>query len=276
MTYEQAKAAAIAAGIPESLVTAEDIRLYGYEVGDPTAGCNPTVAISDKQVKDDLGLLDAEGKANQWTATALAALKRVTGFAASKLVPVLVLALLLAGAGCSSVQARRSTEGAEISVQALNEGHLAFEEGFVQDFQKKETERIDSLFAAAVKSHTAQIATTVKVSKTVQTVDGTGKVLGEKVVVEDQPATAESIEPKIYEALVKQKANLYQQMHANLISMRTKQAIICKNAANAAAYLEGLKAYFDQKAQVFETYNAASGSLMDFLDKFVQAKTAPK
>lgn len=271
--YDEARAAAIAAGIPETEITAADLEFYGYEVGDPVKDFNPAVAVDDNRLKSDLVILDAEAKSNRWTATGLAALKRVGSAAMKRFLPIIpMLMLVLLCSGCSSAAAQRATDAVKESVNALNDGHLQFEEGFIQDFRTKEFARIDQLYENSVKSHTSQIDAVSYKPTRVVTKDAAGAVIKTEEVLEEIKIKKDVIDPKIAKALHDRKIELYNKVELNTIEWRKKQATIQRNAANAQKYLDGLKAYFSQKAETFEAMNEVSNGFITHMEKFLTPK----
>ena len=272
-TYEEAKATAIAAGIPEAAITADDIALYEHDVMDPIAKLTPAVAVDPDTVKKDLALLSAEAASNNWSATALSALKRLGPSVLKLLIPMLLLALCLGG--CASTQAQNAAKQANDSVQTLNQGHLDFEEGFIQDYRSREFARIDELYAAAIKSHTVMITRTDNVPQSVQNVGPDGKPVGDPTTVMKSVTTqVPMIDPGVFAALLNQKVQLYAQVESNTIGWRKKQAAIQQNAANASAYLAGLNDYFKQKADTMALATELSTQFIDYMDRFLQTKTA--
>ena len=242
-------------------------------MGDPVADLNPVVALTEQKVKDDVALAQREAAGNPLLTNIL---KRIGGLAIKAATGgLLVLALMLCS-GCQKTDAgKQLTLNIERSVEALNEGHLAFEEGFIQDFRTRETERIDALYADSVKSQTKKIRLPVTELILVRTVAADGKVTekDEPVVKE---ITQDFISPAISEALMRQKQRLYAQLELNTIEWRKKQLAIARNAANARACTEGMRAYFDQKAQTFEAMNQVSNGFLDFMDKFLGKEKVPK
>lgn len=86
MTRDEAKAKAIAAGIPEADITDADLAAFGYEAPDPTAGM-PIVssAVSDDQVKQDVADAQTEAAGNTTGAQVLQGVEKAAGIAGTLL-----------------------------------------------------------------------------------------------------------------------------------------------------------------------------------------------
>lgn len=277
MTEAEARAQAIADGIPEEAITPAILAFYGYVPSTPTAGLQVGPVILPDAVKADILALQEEAKKNALPGQITTQLKSVLGFVmsiAGKGALIVTLVLLLNGCGTSE-QAVHSVDQAAISVKALNDQHLSFEEKFINDYKTKEVARIQELHAAAVASATmplqVQVKKTVKVP--VKAADGSDAYKDEVQTVTE---TQMVIDSRVSEALQTQRVRLLQAMEQNMILLRSQQAAICANAANAAAYLEGLKAYFEQRQVTYESLMAAETSLFSFLETFIKKDEAKK
>jgi len=267
MTASEARAAAIADGIQDEQITPEILRFYGYVPGSPTAGQSFVTVIAPDQVKSDLEALNKEAQANSLPGQIGTQLKSVLGWIKGLGIGV-VLAIVLVGCGPSQ-QAVHSVDQAAASVQALNEQHLRFEEQFIQAYKTKETARIQELYEASMASSTQPVVQAVRkvVRVPVKAADGSDAFKEEAQTVQE---TVVMVPLNVAEALNKQRVRLLQEMNQNVILMRTQQAQICGNAANAVAYLEGLKAYFQQRQVTYESLLDAEKSLFDFLGTFIK------
>jgi hypothetical protein len=271
MSEAEARAAAIADGIPEEAIKPAILAFYGYVSSTPTAGLEVGPVVLPDEVKADLLALQEEAKKNALPAQIATQLKSVLGFVmsiAGKGALCIALVLVLNGCGVST-QAVHSVDQAAISVKALNDQHLSFEEKFIQDYKSKEVARIQELYTAAVSSATMPIQVQVKktVKVPVKAADGSDAYKDEiQTVTETQMV----LDARVSEALQTQRVRLLQAMEQNMILLRSQQVQICANAANAAAYLEGLKAYFEQRQVTYESLMSAETSLFSFLETFIK------
>jgi len=268
MTEQEAKAKAMADGILEEQITPQILAFYGYVCPLPTEGLVVGPVILPDTVKADILALQEEARKNSLPSVIVGQLKSVLGFIAQisgkAIVPVLMV-LVLWGCG-ESTQAIRNVDQAAISVKALNEQHLGFEEKFIQRYVTEETARIQKLYAdseaSATQKITKQVPKTTKVVVDAQA--GTYKdVVSMETVYED------IIPVNVANALQTQRVRLLQAMKENVIVLRSQQAQICANAANAAAYLEALNAYFTQRQVSYESMMAAEQSMFSFLETFL-------
>ena len=276
-TYEEAKAAAIAAGIPEGNLTAETIKFYGHEVGNPVEHFTPRVVVDRKTLDEDIALAEKEAAGNQLLTNIIGTLGKLSKKAISSgILPITLLFCLVFTSGCRTTAAQKLNKDIEESVRANNEQHLQFEEGFIQDFRQKEFARIDELYESAVKSQTQPMTVQVTEPIKTRTFAADGKVTeGTELVTRN--VIQNFIRPETAAALMKHKQDLYAQVELNTISWRKKQATISQNAANAARASAALQAYFEQKAVNFEQMNQLSNTFLDFMDKFLnKKKTDPK
>jgi hypothetical protein len=269
MTQEEAKALALKDGILEEQITPSILAYYGYVCPSPTAGGGPYgPAQTPQEVKDLLTQLDAEAKANQPITVAIAQLKTLLGWAKTAGLFSLLVCLMLM-TGCSSERAQQATDATEVAVRALNDQHLNFEEQFIGRYRGDETARIADLYEKAMASATTTVPQTVtRVTKVaVKAADGTDAY---KDVTTQETVMTPVVPVNVATALQTQRVRLLQTMETNIIQMRAQQALICSNAANAVAYLEGLKAYFQQKQLTMDALQSAEQSLFGFLDTFIK------
>lgn len=271
MTQADARAAAIADGIQEDQVTPEIIAFYGHVPADPTAGLVVGPVYPPDRVRETLVNMGAEAKANQTIALAATEVKNLLGWLIGmgvKLSLAVVLTLALHGCGASTA-AVRGVHETQASVKALNDQHLSFEETFIQNYRVNETDRIQDLYAKAMASAESPVTTTrvEKVRVPVKAVDG-----ADAFVEKDQAVNVTTImvPVNVANALQTQRVRLLQQMETNIAKMRGQQALICSNAANAVAYLEGLRAYFERKQATLDALQAAEQSLFSFLETFIK------
>lgn len=89
MTRDEAKARAIAAGIPEADITDADLAAFGYEAPDPTADMTSAAApaVSDDQVKQDVADAQTEAAGNTTGAQVLQGVEKAAGIAGTLLGP---------------------------------------------------------------------------------------------------------------------------------------------------------------------------------------------
>ncbi len=273
MTESEARAAAIADGILESQITPQILAYYGYVVPSPTAGLQVGAVVIPSELKADLEAIEAARKANQIPQQILGAVTGWLGWAKTNgILALSALLVVFLVAGCGDTTAvRRGVEQLDRSVKALNEQHLAFEDRFVKEFEEKETAKILALDAAARGSSTVTVTTMEeRVEKVpVKAADGSDAYKEEKRMVSVQ---TRMIPANVAEALDKQKARLFTQMSNTVSFMRTQQARICENAANAAAYIEGLKSYFEQRQATYEAMLAAQTSFQGWLETLLVKK----
>jgi hypothetical protein len=242
MTQEEAKQAALAAGIREDQITPQILAFYGYTPPAPTAGVVTGAVIPPETVKADIAALEKEAKENQIPAQFMSKVTNVLGWVKTIAVLVVLMAVLVTP-GCSNVQATNANAQAAVAVKALGEQHLAFEDSLISYYRTEETKRIDDLYAAGIKSAT-------------KVVDG-----------------RDVIETNIADALSKKRFELLADVEKRIADMRGQQAQICANYATFTAYNEGLKAYFTQKASTFDALKQSESTLMEFLKGFATKKT---
>lgn len=272
MSESEAKSKALAAGVTESQLTPEILKLYGYEAPAPTAGVPVGAVILPETVKSDLQALEAEAKANALPAQIAASLGRVLSWAKTVgFLAVLLIALMFSTSGCSSTQASRAVEQSTIAVQALNDQHLALEEADTAYYRQQETTRVNELHAAAMKSATRVQVVAVQKPITVRTVkpDGTAVETQELQTVSEP---REFIETNVADALSRQRIAALQQIEQRILDRRTQQAAICANYATFQAYADGLQAYFSQKTSTYEALKQSQETLLEFLKTFVVEK----
>jgi hypothetical protein len=181
---------------------------------------------------------------------------------------LMILAVLALLNGCQSTQAVHTVDQAAISVKALNEQHLAFEEKFIQKYEVEETARIQALYEAGMASSIQRLAKVVSktVKEPIKAADGSDAY---KDVIVQETVYEEIVPVNIANALQTQRVKLFQSMQQNMIVLRSQQAQICANAANAAAYLEALNAYFTQRQVTYESMIAAQQNMFSFLETFL-------
>jgi hypothetical protein len=121
--------------------------------------------------------------------------------------------------------------------------------------------------ASATQKLAKVVTKTVKVPT--KAADGTDAY---KDVTEQETVYEDIVPVNVANALQDQRIRLLQGMKANIVTMRTQQAQICANAANAAAYLEGLNAYFTQRQVTYESMLAAEQSMFSFLETFLKPR----
>jgi hypothetical protein len=234
LTREEAKAKAIAAGIPEGQLTEAIIALFGYDPANPTEGLEVGPVISTSEQLQDLRNLKAESDANNLPKNIASGVKVALGIAAKfGLLSLVLCAMLLAVPGCATTQAQRTVAQMERSVKALNDQHIAMEERQIAYYEINETNRIDDLYQKAVASAT-------------------------------NPAGL--IDAKVAQVVYDQRMERMAKAKEIVAKMRAQQALICLNAANAQAYGEGLKAYFQDQAISFDSIKQAQDQLIEMLN----------
>lgn len=275
MTEQEARAAAIADGILESQIRPEHLAYYGYIVPNPTAGLQVGAVVVPSDLKADMEAIEAARKANLIPQQILGAVTGWLGWAKSAgILPMAVLLAILCCVGCGDTTAvRHGVEQLDRSVKALNEQHLAFEDRFVAEFESRETAKILDLDARARGASMTMITTMEeRVEKVpVKAADGSDAFKEEKRMVAVQ---TQMIPANVAEALDANKARLFTQMSNTVSFMRTQQARICENAAAAAAYIEGLKSYFEQRQATYEAMLAAQSSFQGWLETLLVKKPA--
>lgn len=275
MTEREARAQAIADGILEPQITPQILAYYGYAVPNPTAGLQVGAVVVPDELKADLEAIEAARKANQIPQQILGAVTGWLGWAKSNgLLALSALFAIVIFAGCGDTTAvRRGVDQLDRSVKALNEQHLAFEDRFVREFEAQETAKILALDAAARDASTVAVTQNEeRVEKVpVKAADGSDAFKEERRFVAVQ---TKMIPANVAEALDKQKARLFTQMSATIVFMRGQQAAICQNAANAAAYIEGLQSYFEQRQATYEAMLAAQTSFQGWLETLLVKKPA--
>ena len=264
----EARAKALAAGIEEHQITPQILAYYGYTVSNPVAGMQAGAVVLPEQVKTDLEALEAARIANQVPAQILASVTGLLGWAKQSGILALsvMLTLLLLCSSCGDQRAAmQSMERLDMSVTALNNQHLEFEDRFIEEFETQTTNKILDLDAAARKSAETVVTEMVEeiVDVPVKAADGTDAFKKEKRMV---AKSTEMIPTNVARALDAQKATLFTNMMNIVVEMRQTQAKICENAANAAMYMKALQNYFSQKQTTYESLMAAQNSVKDMLE----------
>ncbi|MCW8129266.1 MAG: hypothetical protein KIS92_02690 [Planctomycetota bacterium] len=271
MTYEEAKAKAKEAGIPDEDLTPEVIKQFGHTFDDPTAHVNPgDPKLSAEQVKEHLSMLAEEAKQNANGAQMLKLIGKVAG----ALLMVLVL-VSVSGCGTQSEAATRATIAEEESNQATFEQMSELCMAQAEAAYEKDIVTADANFDAAVKSVTRTMAVKEQRPITVRTVaqDGT---TSEKTEFQEVSVQKPVINPDTYNALYRKKLEDHAAIERNLQAIRDKIAKIARNRANARALNQGLRDYFAQKANALEIANSATDQLLLSLEKFLpKPKDAP-
>jgi hypothetical protein len=226
------------------------------------------------QVKTDLENLNAEMEANNIPVNISQFVTGILGWAKRNgIIPMgsIMSLLLLCFTGCQSERAKHIVAQTTISVKALNDQHLSFEERFIEDYESKETTRILELYQAAVKSASMKVTQMVEIEEMVpvKAEDGTDAF---KKVKKLAPQETEMVPANVMMALNQQKAELLTNMATIILQMRQTQAKICENAVNATLYLEGLDAYFSQKQITYESMAQAQQNLLSFIETFLTTK----
>lgn len=236
--YNEARSKALAAQVPEADLTPEVIALYanGKRIGDPTADVQAGQVVSDAEAKESLSMLQKEAAANNWGPLAAKLIGKVAGF---MVVLMLCVSLVMLG-GCSNEAAQRANDQILLSTIALDQQHTANAEALIEYYQTNEHARIDALYDAAMAS-----------------------------VVKKLPDGSESINPKTADALMRERLDQYAKVERNVKAMREKLRTISLNAAQVAKLSEGMKAYFEKKADNIAALNQATDTALEFLDKFL-------
>ncbi|MBI5618180.1 MAG: hypothetical protein HY943_17995, partial [Gammaproteobacteria bacterium] len=255
------------AGIPEDNLTPEVIKQFGHTFTDPTAGVNPREpALSLEQRKEHLALLEAEAKANQWPAYILTTIKRLAVFA--------LLALCLCAApGCSSQKAAETVELMQKSAVQMDEDYTSLIDPLIENMRQRDIDYADKLYADAVRSVTKRVKTTQQVPILVRTVDAEGKAK-ETTEYKTVDAETEVVNPATLQALMNQKLQHYAQIEQTVKQIRAKMAKIARNRANIEALADGLRRYFNQKADLYEATNQATDLALQYIDRFLGKKPA--
>jgi len=270
MTYEEAKAKAIAAGIPEEDLTPEVIRQQGHTFTDPIGAFTPGAPrLSPSELRESLSMLEAEAKANAMPAHVLKLIGKVAG---AVLLVMLVLALPIAASGCGGSQAAQHAveEMQAANGQTINE---LIELNILQAEHLRDAElaKAEQLYADAVKSVTRRHKTTKqeRILVRIQKPDGTTEERPELKTIE---AEVELVNPVTLEALQRKRLEDIRTIEQNMQNVRDKIQLICRNRANAEALHDGLRKYFNQKADALEIANQSTDALLGYLDKFIGKK----
>jgi outer membrane murein-binding lipoprotein Lpp len=266
-TVAQARALALADGIPEEDLTPEVLKQYGWEPEDPSAGMVYDAVQTPKQVKDDLALLAAEAKENAWPSMLVKALQRVGAVALKFVTPVVLVVAMLFLSGCKSTQAVHSVDQAAIAVATLHAQHCDFENRFIEANRARQEVQVEADAEAAMRSITRTITVTERIPKTM--VDG--KVTEWMEVQREQQVA----NPVTVQALVRKRLANLRALDEMVRAEKAQQTQIGVNATNALSYLAGLKEYFTglaaQQAALTDAENAAWAVLDAWL-----AKLGPK
>jgi hypothetical protein len=270
-TVAEARAAALADGIPEEDLTPEVLKVYGWEPQDPTAGMVYDAVQTPEQVKGDLALLAEEAKANAWPTMLVKALQRVGAVALKFVAPLVLVVSLLFISGCQSTQATHSVDQAAIAVATLHAQHVDFENRFIEANRARQEAQVEADAEAAMRSVTRTISVTERVPKTM--VNGAVTEWAE-VQREQQVAN-----PATVQALVRKRVANLRALDEMVRAEKAQQAQIGVNAANALSYLAGLKEYFTglqaQQAALTDAENAAWAALDAWLAKLGPAPAVP-
>jgi outer membrane murein-binding lipoprotein Lpp len=260
MTYLEAKAKALADGIPESDCTPEVVADYGWVPSDPPTGMEFVPAQTPEKVKADCEALLAEAKANSLPAWMLSALQNLMGIA-SKAGWVAILTSVLLLGGCASQQAQNSVDQTALAVQNLHRNHVAFEDKFIAANYAANVKEAEALSAKALESVTRTETYIEKVPKTM--VNG--------VVTEwtDVTKTRQVADPATVTALVAKRIKNLAECDKTVVSERLQQAKIGMDAANALTYLSGLKDWFTGQQATQQAWADAQAALWAALDKYL-------
>lgn len=271
MTYEEAKAKARAAGIPEEDLTPEVIRQQGHTFTDPTGSFTPGAPrLSQEELRETLSMVEAEAKANSMPAHVLKLLGKVAG----AVLLVLLLALPVLTSGCGSTKAAQHAveEMQAANGQTINE---LIELNIMQAERLRDADlaKAEQLYADAVKSVTRKHKTTKqeRILVRIQKPDGTTEERPELKTVD---AEVDLVNPATLEALQRKRIEDIRTIEQNMQNVRDKIVLICRNRANAEALHDGLRKYFNQKADALEIANQSTDALLGYLDKFIGKKPA--
>jgi hypothetical protein len=237
MTKDEARAKAIAAGIPAAALNDAIIEQFGYEPQDPQQDLVAGPVIPSDEEAADLKALAAEAKSNALPANIAKGVTTALKLLAKAGIALLLLLSLMTFNGCSSAQAVHSTQQMERCVKALNEQHLAMEENDIVYYRKSEAHKIDELYQKSVAAS--------------MTKDGL-------------------IDAKLVEVLMQQKQESLARSEEIIAKKRAKQALIAANAASAIQYGDALQAYFADQAVSFESLKTAQDQLIDMLNAIVK------
>lgn len=269
-TYEEARKAALDAGIPEQDLTPEVVRQFGYEFSDPTAGFSPNLPkLSPAQLQEHLVFLDKEAKENEIPAQVFNALKRVLATVA----PIAILLAVFCLSGCSSERAGQTNELMTQAAQQLDQDHIALEEKLIGELRDRDIAQADKLYEDAVKSVTRTVKTAQQTPIKVRVVAADGSTT-EKTEFQTTEVDTPVVNPDTLKALMNKKLEHYAQIEANVNGIRAKMATISRNRANIEALGEGLRKYFNQRADAYEAANGATDLALQYLDKFIGKKPA--
>lgn len=207
-TYEEARAEALADGIPESDLKPEVIKMYGHTFDDPTASLPVNApAVSDAELKENLSMLQAEAKRNALPAQIMGLIGKVVGGVAGKFGKSIIMLLILTAigmTGCgSSDQAQRAVSNIERSAEAQDRDYTALVIRLAENNRDRDLASAQEDFDAAVKSITQKIEVTELKPVTVRTVkDGatteTTEMQPTKVLRDSvNPATMQALQNKL-------------------------------------------------------------------------------
>ena len=276
ITKEQAKRQALLDGLREDQITDEVLKLYGYQVPQPTAGINTTPLMMDSDTEAALKRLDEERKKNQdLAAPVVSAIGKVLTFARTTglIKWMLVVVLLLGMAGCrqDNTEARKTAKAVEANIISYQTKRDAFTERLIKYFRDSEHARIQLIYEAALKSVSTPRAVTVTKTVREDIVGADGKPAFREKQVEEIVQT-NVVEENAVKALGKQRLRLIQQTETTVLLMRQQLKEIEMDAANAKTLLAGLDAYFAQRVTTLDAIEQAQSGVIDFLGNFLKDK----
>lgn len=283
MTYEEAKKKAIEAFVAQGMsaeeaagvVTAADIKLFGWSPSDPTANCDTSTALTQDALNLHGSAAMQEAKGNQVLTSALSFLigsaKKAIGAGIGAL---LVLVLF---SGCSSDAGRQLASDANLSLTRYVEQRDGFDKELIDAKAAENIAKADELYQAAVESHTQVVTQKVPVKVLVRTVAADGQV-SEKEVTEMRDAQVPTIDPRVMTALQQRKGQMYAEATGIQAGEYARIAKMNINAANAARSIQDLSNYLGEQAKTQMTISDGLTAANGLLDTFLQSKkkaTAP-
>ena len=265
MDYAQAKAAAVAAGIPEEDLTVEVIRTFGWIPNDPSAAFTPNEPkLTPEEMKAHLAALQAEGQANQWPALAMKSLSRLAG-------ALLVFVFVVLLSGCATQKAQDSVGYMEQAAIQMDTDYSGLVESMLEDGRKKDLAKADQFYDDAVRSVTRTVKTTKQVPILTRLQAADGKIT-ESTTTQSLEVDSPVVNPVTLQALMARKLEQYAAVELNVKSIRAKVATIARNRANIQALAQGLRSYFQQRADLMDAANQATDLMLGYVDRFVGKK----
>jgi hypothetical protein len=276
MTYEEAKAKAVAAfvaqGIPAdqaaALVTPQDIKNFGWTYTDPTANCDTTVVLSQQQLNDHAAAAMAEAQGNQIITNAisflLGAAKKVMG------VGVVLMMVLLLG-GCASTAGKQLATDAQLSLTTYVTQRDDFDAKLIDEKLAKNIAVADELHQQSVDSHTTLATVKVPTQVIVKTVAADGSVK-EEVKTEMREAQMPQIDPRVMAALQQEKGRKYAEAAGIASGEYARVAKMNINAANASRSINDLSTYLGEQAKVQMSASQGLEAANSLLDTFLKSK----